>query len=146
MIIAVFLLSGGELCFGQTATPGSSPANNIKPNQVKMQEKTKSDLAAEKIQTSKEASAISDSISESVEIRESDMRTKTKLEYSDESGPKADKMKGITTTYQAAPERDKELRKTKGSRKMNDTSKIEIKKALETDGSKNKEEKPKQHD
>jgi hypothetical protein len=144
LIIAVSLLSGGELCFGQNATPAGSSANDIKPNQIKMQEKTKSDLVAEKIEKNEQANTVLAPKSKSAQKSESDELVKTKLEYSHKSRPEAAKKELIKSTDQAAPEKEIELRVTKGLRKMNDTSKI--KKAQETDGSKNNEEKPKQRE
>jgi len=50
LIITVLLCLGGELCFGQDATPVKSSTKNAEPVQVQMQEKTKSTLALERVE------------------------------------------------------------------------------------------------
>ena len=144
VIIAVTLLSGGELCFGQNATPAGSSDNDIKPNQIKMPEKTKSDWVAEKIQKNQQANTVLDPKSKSAKKSESDELVKTKLEYSHKSRSEMSKKEPIKRRDESDLKKENELRETKGLRKMYDTSLI--KKAQETDGSKKIEENPKQRE
>ncbi|HIO68400.1 MAG TPA: hypothetical protein EYN41_08710 [Flavobacteriales bacterium] len=138
VIVTVLLLSGSKWCYGQNVASGESAA------QGKMREKTKSDMAAEKIQKKQHANTVLYPKSKSAKKSESDELVKRKLEYSHKSRPEAAKKELIKSTDQAGPEKEIDLRVTKGLRKMNDTSKI--KKVQETDGSKKIEENPKQRD
>jgi hypothetical protein len=129
VIVTGLLLSGSEWCYGQDAAPVESAA------QGKMREKTKSDLAAEKIQKKQQTNAVLSPETETIKKTEPDILMKAKREYSQKPEAGMVKIECITKSDQPIQKKEeKELREKEGSQKMHNTYKVH--KAQKMDGAK----------
>lgn len=112
VIVTGLLLSGSEWCYGQDTTPVESAA------QGKMREKTKSDLAAEKIQKKQQTNTVLSPKTETIKKSETDILMKAKREYSQKPEAGMVKIERITKSDQPIQKKEeKELREKEGSQK-----------------------------
>ena len=129
VIVTGLLLSGSEWCYGQNVASGESAA------QGKMREKTKSDLATEKIQEKQQTNTVLSPETETIKKSEPDNLMKTKSEYSHKREAGTVKVERIINSDQSVQKKEKkELVETRGSQKKYNTYKVH--KVQETDGPK----------
>jgi len=112
VIVITLLLSGSEWCYGQDAAPEEHAAPG------KMREKTKSDLAAEKMQKKQQTNTVVTPKTETIKKSETDILMKTKLEYLRKPGAEMVEIERISKSDQPTQKKEeKELGENKGSQK-----------------------------